>query len=326
MSSNEILRVRKDDPEYQRMLREEAEFWDQRAITLASLPRRPSVMQYMNRRLTGDPDKDWYETIPDYGNFKKACIIGAEPGHIESFLLERLPDAHLSFYDISGESLARLRERLESSHPGRTSFHETDVNFIELPENAHDLVIANECVHHLVNLEHVASEINKTLTPDGRFFMFEVVAESYFQYTEEKKRLFEAYARATHPDPANAPEPRWPDRSNWTHSPFEAVRSGDIIAVFDARLDLITRRTLGAMLILTLFWPPDTDQYRGWNKPKSPARRLSDALGIGRKGQLDPARRDASEELLFQLDAFVEDSGGLKPGLAFAIYKKRQSM
>jgi hypothetical protein len=104
------------------------------------------------------------------------------------------------------------------------------------------------------------------------------------------------------------------------------VRSGDIIEVFDARLDLITRRTLGAMLILTLFWPPDTDQYRGWNKPKSPARRLSDALGIGRKGQIDPARRDASEELLFQLDAFVEDSGGLKPGLAFAIYKKRQSM
>jgi SAM-dependent methyltransferase len=251
-------------------------------------------------------------------------VIGAEPGHIESFLLERLPNVHLSFYDISGESLARLHERLEREFPGRSSVHQVDVNFIALPEGAHDLVIANECVHHLLNLEHVAREISQTLTSEGRFFMFEVVSESYFQFAEEKKRLFEAFARATYSDPASAPSMRWPDRSNWKDfSPFECARSGDILDVFGERLDLVELRTLGAMLTLTLFWPPETDVFRGWGKPKTALQRAAGAVGLGGQRTVDAERQAASDALLFELDELVEDTSALRPGLAFAIYKKR---
>jgi hypothetical protein len=324
MNAPDLWRVRQDDPEYQRLLEQEAAFWDGRAVTLASLPPRPSVRAYMNRRLTGDERKDWYETIPGHGNFLHACVLGAEPGHIESFLLEQLPDVHLSFYDISGESLARLHERLERDYPGRSSVHQADVNFIELPEQAHDLVIANECVHHLMNLEHVASQINKTLTSEGRFFMFEVVSESYFQFAEDKKRLFETFAIATHDNPSDPPAPRWPDRSNWKgFSPFECARSGDILDVFGERLELLELRTLGAMLTLTLFWPPETDVFRGWGRPKPPLRRAAEVLGIGRKNASHAERQAARDTLLFALDELVEDTRAMRPGLAFGVYKKR---
>jgi SAM-dependent methyltransferase len=324
MVERDALRVQQDDREYQQLLRDEAAFWDRRAITLASLPPRASIRAYMNRRLTGDEQRDWYETIPQHGDFGNACVLGAEPGHIESFLLERLPNVHLSFYDISGESLARLHERLQRDHPGRSSVHQVDVNFIELPEHAHDLVIANECVHHLMNLEHVASQINRTLTSDGRFFMFEVVSESYFQFAEEKKRLFETFAVATHDDPADPPAPRWPDRSSWKDfSPFECARSGEILDVFGERLELLDLRTLGAMLTLTLFWPPETDVFRGWGKPKPPLRRAAEALGIGRRSASDAERQAARDTLLFALDELVEDTRAMRPGLAFAVYKKR---
>jgi hypothetical protein len=93
--------------------------------------------------------------------------------------------------------------------------------------------------------------------------------------------------------------------------------------VFGQRLELVELRTLGAMLTLTLFWPPETDVFRGWGKPKSWMRRAADAVGIGGKRPIDPERQAANDALLFELDELAEDSGMFRPGLAFAIYRKR---
>ena len=226
----DTFHVSPDDEEYLRMLREEEEFWDGKIETLLTKTPGPAFQRYINERLTGDPEKLWYQTIGDEGEFTRGCVFGAGPGKVEEHLLGRHPQLHLTIFDISGEALGRLQRRLDDQFPGRAETRKQDLNFVDLPAGAYDLAVANSTIHHLVNLEHFAFQVNRGLTQEGRFFMADFVAESYFQFSEEKKRIYQTFVNATR----NRTEPRtkivWPSRDDWTYSPFEAARSGDAAA------------------------------------------------------------------------------------------------
>ena len=170
------------DEEYLRMLREEEEFWDTHIDTPLSKTPRPAVQRYLNERLTGDPEKMWYQTIGDEGEFTNGCVFGAGPGQVEEHLLGRHPGLRLTIFDISGEALSRLQKRLDEQYPGRVDMRQQDLNFVELPAEAYDLAVADSSIHHLVNLEHFAFQVSRSLTPAGRFSMEDVVGESYFQF------------------------------------------------------------------------------------------------------------------------------------------------
>ena len=105
--------VSEDDEEYVRMLREEEVFWDTQIDTPLAREPRPAIQRYLNERLTGDPEKLWYQTIGDEGEFTSGCVFGAGPGQVEEHLLERHPQLHLTIFDISSEALARLQKRLD---------------------------------------------------------------------------------------------------------------------------------------------------------------------------------------------------------------------
>ena len=323
----DIFSVTRDDPRYLQQLRAEEEFWDSRVETPLSRTPRPAIQRYLNERLTGRSDRQWFEVTSDHGEFRRGCVLGAGPGHVESYLLGRHRELNLTVYDISGGALARLQSRLEKEFPARAEMRQEDLNFVTLPANSYDLIIANECLHHLVNLEHVAFQINNALTPDGFFFMEDTVGESYFQFSEEKKRLFETLVDATQDDPGRALPIQWPDRGSWAFSPFESVRSGEILDVFGRYLREVRVRTAGALLALTLIAAP------GSGSPQTGGGRFRRLRRLARAGRalrarllrpkLDIARGRAREELLFALDRIVCEAGYLQPGLAFAIYRKR---
>ena len=187
----DFFHVKQDDEEYVQMLREEEEFWDGRIETLLTKTPGPAVQRYVNERLTGDAEKLWYQTIGDEGEFTSGCVFGAGPGQVEEDLLARHPQVQLTIFDISGEALSRLQTRLDERYAGRAETRQQDLNFVDLPTEAYDLAVANSSIHHLVNLEHFAFQVNNSLVPRGRFFMQDVVGESYFQFTEDKKRMFQ---------------------------------------------------------------------------------------------------------------------------------------
>jgi SAM-dependent methyltransferase len=216
---------------------------------------------------------------------------------------------------------------MDQGFPDRLETRQEDLNFVTLPAEAYDLVVANSCLHHLVNLEHVAFQINRCLTRDGFFFMQDVVAESRFQFSEEKKRLFEAYVDATRTE-RDPPVPiRWPDREHWTYSPFESVRSGEILEIFGRYLQEVSVRTANALLGLTLFGRPQLSPALpvtiGLLRPRRLLRAASSFLARARPAKRDAAHETAAVDLLFELDRIVCDTGYLKPGIAFAIYGKR---
>ena len=313
----DIFLVSEDDEEYVRMLREEEVFWDAQIDTPLAREPRPAIQRYRNERYTGDPEKLWYQTIGDEGEFTNGCVFGAGPGKVEEYLLGRHPQLRLTIFDISSDALSRLQQRLDAKYPGRAETKHQDLNFIDLPAETYDLLIANASMHHLVNLEHLAFQVGRSLTPEGRFFMEDVVGESYFQFAEEKKRIFQTFMDATQDSSAQPFKMDWPSRDNWTSmSPFDGVRSGDVLNVFERYLLPLRIRTSGALVMLTLFVRPDDSGSRLRRADRALRRRL-----LGRQRVLEQGVLRG--ELLFLLDSVMCDSGHLVPGQAFGIYAKR---
>ncbi len=314
------------DEHYLQQLGEESEFWDCQSDSLLAKTPAWGLQQYQNERLTGDPSRLWYETISDYGEFARGCVIGAGPGIVERHLLAKHPRLHLTVYDISRASLARLDESVDAEFPGRVECREQDLNFVTLPRNAFDLVVSQACVHHILNLEHLAYEVNEALTPDGLFFMMDNVGESYFQFSDEKKRIFQMLLDATRDGEER--EVYWPDRNNWQFSPFEAVRSGDIIEVFGAYLDQVGLRTASSLLEMMLFVGQEAAPPGSMSIPKRAVRKLRRGLfrvlvRVFGGRLLLTRRRGAGGQLMLELDGYFCDTGSLQPGIAFAIYRKR---
>ena len=324
----DIYHVERNE-DYLRLLQEEAQYWDDQPETLLSKSTFPRVQRYQNERLTGDPDRQWFETISDYGQFRRGCVLGAGPGEIESHLFRGNEELQLSIYDISGESLARLQGTLESEFPGRTDTRQEDLNFVTLPANTFDLLFSNSCVHHLLNLEHLAYEINQSLTPNGYFFLWDTVGESYLQFSEEKKRLFQAFRTATAEDAGRNMQIQWPDLNDWNYSPFESVRSGDILDVFGTYLREARVRTCSSLLELQLFAGLTAQgeptartgiyRVRGMGRLVGALRAMPSRL----KRKANLTRAWARGDLLLMMDKILSETGYLQPGLALAIYQKR---
>lgn len=313
---------RQRDAAYDRDLQAEAKWWNEHESNLLAMDAEPSVQRYQNERLSGQPERMWYETISDNRGVRQGCILGAGPGKLETHLLQQNPNLRLTIYDIAEDTLRRLVENLPEELKQRVETRREDLNFVELHAGVYDLVVAQSCIHHIVNLEHLAYQVNLSLTPTGKFFMYDVVSESYFQFEEKKKRLFELLITATG-DQRTVPEPmNWPDRSNWTLSPFESVRSGDILDVFGRYLEEESVRT--AFSLVGLMITIGVLQKRGNRLSRAVQGVLNKALDVvAGRGRI--VRGMASGDLLFEIDSLCCDTGYLKPGLAFGVYRKRST-
>ncbi len=309
--------------EYLLQLRAEQAFWDRRVETPLSRTPAPAVTRYYNERLSGDANRRWYETVSDYREFHRGGVLGAGPGHVERHLLTTHPGLCLTIFDVSSGALERLQSKLDSEFPGRAETRQEDLNFAKLPAESYDLLVADSSIHHMVNLEHVAFEANRSLTSDGYFFMHDTVGESRFQSSEEKRRLFETVVEATDGRRTPASRIRWPDPDNWTFSPFESVRSGEILDVFGRYLQVVRLRAAGALLALSLF--VETGAQDGHRSGTASSLRRARAALLRRLRRSRPDVRDgkARLDLLLMLDRILSETGYLEPGLAFAVYRKR---
>ncbi len=320
----DVFHVTRDEA-YLRQAKEEAAYYDQPRV-MGIDPESLVADAYLNEVNTGDIDLPWYETIPSYGSFERGCALGAGGTKQRTRILQQNPKLHLTIYDISGGSLAVLDRDLASQFPGRVVTKETDLNFVELPEDSFDLFISSGCLHHLYNLEHVAFQINRSLTADGYFFLEDYVGEARFQFSEEKKRQFEeAFAEAQ----ARQRSIRrwravWPDLDDWTFSPFEALRSDETLGIFRRYLTEVTVRTAGAIVGLIMFVRPPAPLGRPKSMKDVLLRRLASLKSwLLRDGGSRLEINTKLAKQLLPLDRQVSEAGTLTPTNGFAVYRKR---
>ena len=254
----------------------------------------------------------------------------------EAVILRSNPSLHLTFIDISGKALARREEQLVPAFPGRVATRQTDLNFIELEKYAFDLVISDSTMHHLLNLEHVAHQINESLASGGYFFYHDYVGEARFQFSQEKKRFFEAaFAAAQQRYPfLRSWHVAWPETSDWPHSPWEAIRSDETLDVFREHLQVVSVRSTWPIATLWLFLRNTEEPRRIQVSRQGLRQRIRSTVGslVRRSGrdlfsgplplQAWLVRRRLFSALLM-LDGIMSDAQILRPSRAFAIYRKK---
>jgi SAM-dependent methyltransferase len=322
--------VEPDDPEYRRLAEQEAAFWATNDEGFCEVVDSlgPSVVEAAaNRRFTGDSSTRWYETIAARGDFREALFLGTSAIGQDARILEMNPRLHATFCDIAAGSLERWQRELESRFPGRIDTRVEDLNFVELPVNAYDLVISSSTIHHIINLEHLAEQINRALRPNGIFVLQDLVAESRHALSPEKKRIFQLlYDREI--DRQNAGRSKklhWINEDPARFSPFCGIRSGDILRVFGERLEQRELRTAGTVSGLLLYAKPADDvQLSLTFRVRRRLTRMLHRILPGKAGRLRPLMINPQfmDELLLVDDVLCE-TNALVPFNAFAVYGKR---
>ena len=121
---------------------------------------------------------------------KKISILslGCGTAEWEIELLEKEPEKiRCEVVDINEELLEKAKE---ISKQKNLNFHTIihDINEIKLIEEKYDLIIARSSLHHFIKLEDIFSEINKSLTPDGKFIVIgEVIGKNGLMLYEQTK-------------------------------------------------------------------------------------------------------------------------------------------
>src|SRR4029077_13200974 len=68
--------------------------------------------------------------------------------------------------DGGGGARRRRPAARAARFPGRVEARPADLNFVDLPAAHYDLVVSSSTIHHVTNLEYLASQIDRTLPPD----------------------------------------------------------------------------------------------------------------------------------------------------------------
>lgn len=311
------LRVRAEDPEYQRAAAAEVEFWSRpHAFNVVQVEDSPddALWRYNSLRFTGDAATPWHAVICRYGPFQRALVLGAAGMAQERAILASNPGVVATFVDLSEAALAKRERELGAAFPGRVQTAALDLNFATFEPRGYDLIISSATLHHLINLEHVIEQINEALTDDGYFFLQDYVGEPRFCFPEKKRRLFEVLheraARARGEPPSRI---EWLEARGEGFSPFEAVRSDETLPLLRQRMHEVQVRTSGAVAGLFLF--------TRFHPSAPPPRQSRLHAALTRRLRVRRERRLFDELML--VDSVICDSGVLLPTTAFGIYRKR---
>lgn len=177
--------------------------------------------------------------------------------------------------DLSEERIASAEDlRCQHQFPGE--FRAADTNRVLLPENTYDLVFSVHSFHHFLELEHVMEQVHQALTPRGLFILEEFVGPTQFQWTDQQIDLVRSLIslvperlRKFRWDAIKHLEGRPTPEEVVAVSPFESIRSADILPLFRKYFDVIVEKRLGGTIqhlfyngIAHNFSPSDEDAVR----------------------------------------------------------------
>jgi SAM-dependent methyltransferase len=156
--------------------------------------------------------------------------------------------------DISEDRIAEA-ERMRVAHGIPGEFRVADVNTAPLPPDTYDLIFSSHSLHHFLALEHVMAQVHDALTPDGLFILEEFTGPTQFQWTD---RQIEVVRTLMEMLPNDLRMLRWgavkPYEGRPTvedvvaASPFESIRSAEIVPLFQRFFRVVELRPLGGTL------------------------------------------------------------------------------
>jgi SAM-dependent methyltransferase len=189
--------------------------------------------------------------------FGNGLTLGCGTGRRERDLVSRGVCRSFHGIDISEKAIAAAREIAKEQHLPLT-YEVADLNFLELPEKTFDLVVAQTALHHVLFLERVAEQIWRSLKNDGYLWIHDFIGETQGQYDPKRlsiiNRILAILPEKFRKNKINGQliaEIKRPEPGR-LGSPFESIRSGEIVSVFQRWFTIEWKMEFDAFLRLVI--------------------------------------------------------------------------
>ncbi len=185
---------------------------------------------------------------------RRSLDLGCGAGNKSQSVFDSGSTLETDGIDISEDRIAEA-ERMRIAHgiPGR--FQVADVNTASLPPDTYDLIFSSHSLHHFLALEHVMAQVHDALTPNGLFILEEFVGPTQFQWTDRQiavvKTLMELIPEELRMLRWGAVKPyegRPEVKDVVAASPFESIRSAEILPLFQRFFRVVELRRLGGTI------------------------------------------------------------------------------
>ena len=169
--------------------------------------------------------------------FENGLTLGCGAGRRERELVSRGVCRSFHGIDISEKAIATAREIAKEKDLPLT-YEVADLNFLKLPEKTFDLVVAQTSLHHVLFLERVAEQVWRSLKSDGYLWIHDFIGETQGQYDPKRlsimNRILAILSEKFRKNKINGQLIAEIERPEPGHlgSPFESIRSGEIVPVF----------------------------------------------------------------------------------------------
>ncbi|HET8548828.1 MAG TPA: class I SAM-dependent methyltransferase [Bryobacteraceae bacterium] len=212
----------------------------------------PRVAYHYHRKALVD-GLSWQEWIVRRfgGPVPHALELGCGNGAAALALVRQGVAAHITGIDLEETRFAESR----ASAAGALDFIAGDINQLQLEPCRYDLVYALQSFHHFERLEEIMYQVSRALKPGGYFILDEFVGPARFQWTDLQLSLtahilglLPRHLRMYEHGIEKLAEARSTVEQVVAVCPSEAIRSDEIVNVFEHEFDVIQHRRLGGTL------------------------------------------------------------------------------
>lgn len=257
--SSDIIETALNDPKaYREMAAKEDKFWG-RLLSDNGRKDRTKIAQKAAIELKKNAKMiklNQFLKKNDY-KFDHGLVLGCGSGRAERQFLANGICKSFHGVDIAQAAIEDARNIAKKEDLSLT-YEVADLNHVKLAENTYEFICAQSFLHHILHLEHLVEEMWKSLKPNGILWVQDFVGETQFQWSDKRleitKNIIDRLPEKHKIDTINNREVKPPVRPNpgTLCSPFEAIRSGDIVPVLEKYFDVDCSTRRGSILFHVL--------------------------------------------------------------------------
>lgn len=185
----------------------------------------------------------------------RGLSLACGSGRAERGLMQNGICSSFHAIDISSQAIEEAR-KLAAQLNLNITYEQADLNELSLEPASFDFVLTQNCLHHVLRLEDLAEQIHRSLRPNGMLWIHDYIGETQFQYSDERLDIVNRILTILPIELRyNAVNKRSVDKVNRRApgtliSPFEAIRSAEIMPVFLEKFEIVQKYETDSILHL----------------------------------------------------------------------------
>jgi len=215
----------------------------------------PAVRAWINRRVTGDPEKwpiEWLpRVVPDRLPFRRAVSIGCGLGNLERSLVELGVVGRVTGVDASVEAVGQARSAASAAGlTDRISYVAADAWTFLAATRGLDAVLFHSSLHHFDRLADFLGLVRAALSPRGILYLDEYVGPARGEWTWRHLLRWNRLYRGL---PAAVRRTRVIRRPINREDPTEAIESSGILPAVERHFRVLARGDYGGNLLAPIY-------------------------------------------------------------------------